>query len=120
MEHETGLEGPGGPEDAEHAAAADPAAPESAPGVDDGASRAGGPEPDPARVAAPDAEIEPERAPEPVAATREPRVDAALKLLDRLPNLPVSGHAELYEQVHGQLSDVLGELDSGSAGPAGD
>ncbi len=54
-------------------------------------------------------------------ATGEPRVDAALKLLDRLPGLPVSDHAELFEQVHAQLSEVLGELDSGTgaAGPAG-
>jgi hypothetical protein len=50
--------------------------------------------------------------------TGEPRVDAALRLLDRLPGLPVSDHPELFERVHAQLSDVLGELDSGSAGPA--
>jgi hypothetical protein len=51
--------------------------------------------------------------------TGEPRVDAALRLLDRLPGLPVSAHPELFEQVHAQLTDVLGELDSGpSAGPA--
>ncbi len=55
---------------------------------------------------------------EPVPATGEPRVDAALKLLDRLPGLPVSEHPELFERVHAQLSDVLGELDSGPAGPA--
>ena len=47
-------------------------------------------------------------------ATGEPRVDAALKLLERLPGLPVSEHPELFEQVHAQLSEVLGELDSGS------
>ena len=51
-------------------------------------------------------------------ATGEPRVDAALKLLERLPGLAVSDHPELFEQVHAQLSEVLGELDSG-AGPAG-
>jgi hypothetical protein len=51
-------------------------------------------------------------------ATGEPRVDAALRLLDRLPGLPVSDHPELFEHVHAQLTDVLGELDSGSAGPA--
>lgn len=51
-------------------------------------------------------------------ATGEPRVDAALRLLDRLPGLPVSDHPELFEQVHAQLTDVLGELDSSSAGPA--
>jgi hypothetical protein len=47
--------------------------------------------------------------------TGEPRVDAALRLLDRLPGLPVSEHPELFEQVHAQLTDVLGELDSGPA-----
>jgi hypothetical protein len=57
----------------------------------------------------------------PAPATGEPRVDAALKLLDRLPGLPVSEHSELFEQVHAQLSEVLGELDPGpaSSGPAG-
>jgi len=58
-------------------------------------------------------------APAAVPATGEPRVDAALKLLERLPGLPVADHAELFEQVHAQLSEVLGELDSGSSGPAG-
>lgn len=52
-------------------------------------------------------------------ATGDPRVDAALQLLDRLPGLPVSEHPELFEQVHAQLSDVLGELDPGSAGTVG-
>jgi hypothetical protein len=52
-------------------------------------------------------------------ATGEPRVDAALRLLEQLPGLPVADHAELFEQVHAQLSDVLGELESGPAGPAG-
>ena len=53
--------------------------------------------------------------------TGEPRVDAALRLLDRLPGLPVSDHPELFEQVHAQLTEVLGELDSGPAAspPAG-
>lgn len=52
--------------------------------------------------------------------TGEPRVDAALKLLERLPGLPVSDHPELFEQVHARLSEVLDELESGSgaAGPA--
>ncbi len=54
-----------------------------------------------------------------VAATGQPRVDAALRLLDRLPGLPVSEHPELFEQVHAQLSEVLGELDSGPSGPVG-
>jgi len=53
--------------------------------------------------------------------TGEARVDAALKLLDRLPELPVSDHPELFEQVHARLSEVLGELEPGpgAAGPAG-
>ena len=56
--------------------------------------------------------------PGPSTGTGEPRVDAALRLLDRLPGLPVSEHPELFEQVHAQLTDVLGELDSGpAAGP---
>jgi hypothetical protein len=54
--------------------------------------------------------------PDPQPGTGEARVDAALKLLDRLPGLPVSEHPELFEQVHAQLADVLGELDSGSGG----
>jgi hypothetical protein len=54
----------------------------------------------------------------PPRATGEPRVDAALKLLERLPGLPVAAHAELLEQVHAQLSEVLSELESGSSGPA--
>ena len=53
--------------------------------------------------------------------TGDARVDAALKLLDRLPGLPVSDHPELFEQVHERLSEVLSELESGSGavGPAG-
>jgi hypothetical protein len=58
---------------------------------------------------------QPPAAAERVPATGEPRVDAALRLLERLPGLPVSEHPELFEQVHAQLSEVLGELDSGPA-----
>ncbi len=43
--------------------------------------------------------------------TGEPRVDAALKLLERLPGLPVSDHPELFEQVHARLSEVLDEAE---------
>ncbi len=59
------------------------------------------------------------RAAAPVPSTGEPRVDAALRLLERLPGLPVSDHPELFEQVHAQLSEVLGELEAGPGGPAG-
>jgi hypothetical protein len=92
MEDQTGLDGPDGIEDA---AAMDE------------------------EVQAAPAAAEAEPRPEPVPATGEPRVDAALRLLDRLPGLPVSEHPALFERVHAQLSDVLGELDSGSAGPGG-
>src|SRR5215472_10673654 len=131
MEHQTGPDGPDGTEDAELAAGTQPGAPESGLGTDGAANHQGFAKgADDAAIAEHEDTLEaaesdpaaarPQSAPEPGPATGEPRVDAALKLLDRLPTLPVSEHAELYEQVHGQLSDVLGELDSGSAGPAGD
>ena len=78
------------------------------------ASQAAGPALTPAPAAA-------AAGPDPGPGTGEPRVDAALRLLDRLPGLPVTEHPELFEQVHAQLTDVLGELDSGPAAglPAG-
>jgi hypothetical protein len=48
--------------------------------------------------------------------TGEPRVDAALTLLDRLTELPVTEHAAVFEQVHAELTAVLGQLDPESAG----
>jgi hypothetical protein len=60
------------------------------------------------------------RAPE----TGEPRVDATMRLLDDLTELPVTEHPAVFEQVHARLTEVLDELGSGplaapSAGPAG-
>jgi hypothetical protein len=56
-------------------------------------------------------------APEPARRqTGEPRVDAALTLLDRLTELPVTEHAAVFEQVHAELTAVLGQLDPESAG----
>jgi hypothetical protein len=144
MGHQTGPDGPAGTEEAEQAAAVDFGGPESG-SASDGAVDFGGPESASAGDGAADfgrpesasagdgavdfgapatesaAEQPPERARElqPVPTTGEPRVDAALKLLDRLPGLPVSEHSEVFEQVHAQLSDVLGELDSWPALPAG-
>jgi len=46
-------------------------------------------------------------------------VDAALRLLDQLPELPVSEHAPVFEQVHAELTEVLGDLDPESAGTSG-
>jgi hypothetical protein len=48
--------------------------------------------------------------------TGDPRVDAALKLLDRLPELPVAEHAAVFDRVHAELTEVLGDLDPESAG----
>ncbi|HEY2314778.1 MAG TPA: hypothetical protein VGH96_14275 [Streptosporangiaceae bacterium] len=114
MEHDTG---PDGTEQADQASAAGPVS-LSVPSADrevsvdgesgEGAVRGSGEIPVTGTVRA-----------DPVPTIGEPRVDAALKLLDRLPGLPVSEHPELFEQVHAQLSDVLGELDSGPGGPAG-
>ncbi len=44
--------------------------------------------------------------------TGEPRVDAALARLDDLAGRPVTEHRAIFEDVHRQLRDVLGELDS--------
>ena len=47
------------------------------------------------------------------ASTGEPRVDAALGGLAELHGLSISEHPAVYEQIHEQLVDVLGELASG-------
>lgn len=52
--------------------------------------------------------------------TGEARVDAVLSVLDDLTELPVTEHPAIFEHVHAELSEVLGELGSRSAGrPAG-
>lgn len=51
--------------------------------------------------------------------TGDARVDAALRLLDQLPGLPVSEHAPVFEQVHAELTEVLGDLDPESARTSG-
>ncbi len=48
------------------------------------------------------------------APTGEPRVDAAVSGLDELGELPVSEHPGVYERVHEQLVEVLGELHPGT------
>jgi hypothetical protein len=37
------------------------------------------------------------------------RVDAALSALAALPGTPVTGHVEIFEQVHRSLQEVLAE-----------
>jgi hypothetical protein len=54
-----------------------------------------------------------------IAATGEPRVDAALASMGRLALLPVGEHAAVFEQVHRGLREVLGELDGGPGGSTG-
>ncbi len=51
-------------------------------------------------------------------ATGEPRVDAALSPLGELDELPVSEHPGVYDRIHEQLVEVLGELHSAQT-PAG-
>jgi len=46
--------------------------------------------------------------------TGESRVDAALSLLDDLTELPVTEHPAVFERVHAELGEVLGELSSGA------
>lgn len=48
--------------------------------------------------------------------TGEPMVDAALSGLDELAELPVSEHPGVYERIHEQLVEVLGELHPGTQG----
>jgi len=117
MEHQTGPDGPDLTEHADQGATVPPGGLEPAREADGAWPAAGKPVPGPVRAREP--ESDPARDPASAPATGEPRVDAALRLLERLPDLPVNEHPELFEQVHAQLSDVLGELDSGPAGPAG-
>ena len=46
--------------------------------------------------------------------TGEPRVDAALRSLGDLDGAPVAEHPPIFERIHGQLVEVLGELHSGA------
>jgi hypothetical protein len=51
--------------------------------------------------------------------TGEPRVDAAVARLDELAGLPVTEHAQVFEDVHRGLADVLDELEAGQLTEAG-
>jgi len=46
--------------------------------------------------------------------TGDPRVDKALHGLDELAELPVGEHPQVFERIHGQLVEVLGELRTGA------
>ncbi|MDO9380196.1 MAG: hypothetical protein Q7T56_15220 [Nocardioidaceae bacterium] len=47
--------------------------------------------------------------------TGDARVDAVLESLQQLADLPVDAHAEVYDQIHGQLRAVLTQ--AGDQGP---
>jgi hypothetical protein len=59
----------------------------------------------------------------PAVITGEPRVDETLDRLEELAELPVTEHPAVFERVHSQLVEVLGELrsgtDAGAARPGG-
>jgi hypothetical protein len=46
--------------------------------------------------------------------TGDDRVDAAVAGLSRLPGTPAEEHVAVLEEVHGQLRDILGELNEGA------
>ncbi|GAA0578840.1 hypothetical protein [Actinomadura livida] len=70
-----------------------------APEADPVADEPAGEEPDFPAVAPPDP-------------TGDPRVDAAVARLGELGARPVSGHVEIYEDVHQRLQDLLASADS--------
>jgi len=49
---------------------------------------------------------------QPIGATGQPSVDAALSGLRQLADLPVSEHPLVFERTHQRLQEVLGELDA--------
>ena len=50
------------------------------------------------------------------AGTGDPRVDAAVRDLAELDGAPVAEHPAVFERIHGQLVEVLGELHPGQDG----
>ena len=48
------------------------------------------------------------------ATTGDARVDQALSRLGELPDLPLPGHAAVFEHIHAELTGALGTLDSGN------
>lgn len=53
------------------------------------------------------------------AGTGDPRVDAVIARLDGLAGQPLADQVAAFEDAHTQLQQVLGELDTGAAGPGG-
>ena len=46
--------------------------------------------------------------------TGDARVDQALRRLGELDDLPLAGHAAVFEHIHAELTGALGTLDSGN------
>ena len=57
--------------------------------------------------------------PEAAGATGDPQVDAALRKLADLAELPLNEHPAVFEQIHGALTGALGTLDPASAAGPG-
>jgi hypothetical protein len=51
--------------------------------------------------------------------TGDARVDQAVAGLNRLAGTPADEHVAILEEVHGQLRDILGELDETPESPQG-
>jgi hypothetical protein len=78
------------------------------------------PQGEPGGPGEPDGPSEPDEPGEldgPRPAPGEPRVDAALAMLDELDGRPVTEHRAIFEDVHRRLKDVLGELDTREPAP---
>ena len=58
--------------------------------------------------------IAPGSTPESAGITGDPRVDQALGRLSDLADLPLPGHAAVFEHIHAELTGALGTLDSGN------
>ena len=61
---------------------------------------------------------EPTATPSAPTSTGDPGVDEALRPLSGLAGRPVAEHPQVFERIHAELVEVLGELGS-TAGPAG-
>jgi hypothetical protein len=113
MEHDTGSRyDPAAPNKPDELTSPQPAESAGA-GVsaEGGASAEGGGPHEAGQIAEAAAERDESR--EALTTTGEPRVDAVLGRLGELDELPVSEHPGVYERIHEQLVDVLGELHHG-------
>ena len=64
-----------------------------------------------------DQNLDTERSVAPPSPTGDARVDDAVAGLGRLQGRPVDEHVAILEEVHGQLRDILGELEETPESP---